>query len=272
MDHVDATYPDPSMDDDDSVGFSAGSMGVVLLLAAVPVLLAVTLGLMQRDSAHGLDELVPPTIIKRVQALPQHPAVKALSVPAHFYDARPMLSPVPSPRAAVDAAPVAYGAVRNDAAAAVLVATPVSAVDAVLAVRIDLATAGGAERVYQVGESVEFSVALSQDAYLYCYYRDGADVVARVFPNRFQTDAFVEVDKPLMIPGPEAPFDMIAEQPGVIENVICIAAHQDMSEIAMLTPDLTPMPVDSLDQVVTAFDNSTQSAIYRAGLDIRVDR
>ena len=57
--------------------------------------------------------------------------------------------------------------------------------------RLVMSTPRGPKPSYRVGETMELSVQPTQDAYVYCYYQDGAGTVARIFPNRFQPDPFM---------------------------------------------------------------------------------
>ena len=228
---------------------------------------------MQRDATLGVDQIDPPAIAHPVQARSKQTSANSVTTRTPVYasartrSSAAAVKPAAVPRVAV------YGSGSNTFAETIASAeSTASVVDVVPALRIDLKTVRGPEPTYHLGDTVKFAVSLSQSGYLYCYYRDGRDAVARVFPNRFQTEAFVEIGQSLTIPGPEAPFRIVLEQRDVVENVMCVAAHRDMSEIAMRTPDLTPMPVDSMDQVVATFEDNTRSAIYRADLDIRVDR
>ena len=49
------------------------------------------------------------------------------------------------------------------------------------------------------GETVVVQVETSADKFVYCYYMDGSRQVARIFPNRFQSDAFVPAGKMVQI-------------------------------------------------------------------------
>jgi hypothetical protein len=123
--------------------------------------------------------------------------------------------------------------------------------------RLELSTSQGARPVYRVGDSMMLRIQPTQDAYLYCYYQDGAGEISRIFPNRFQPDAFVPAQIQVQVPpvGSGA-FSIRFEQPGVPEHVACLAVDR---EVGLLLPseltqrDLEPLPVRGLDEVVQRF-------------------
>ncbi len=232
MGNMDATYPENTVDDE-SGGFSAGALGVVVLLAAVPVLLALVL-----VTGRGITNPVP-ALLERWSDAPvisqQTEAIEPVAV---------------APEVAEYAEP-----------------------DAPERLEIDLLTPRGSAPVYDVGENLEVMVDLSQSAYLYCFYQDGAGAIARVFPNRFQPDAFVDVGQPMTIPGRDAQFRIVFELRGALETIGCIATDDDMGESspAMLTPDLTPIPVESLEQVASIFASNAKTEISQAYLRVQVN-
>ena len=81
------------------------------------------------------------------------------------------------------------------------------------------------------GETVVVQVETSADKFVYCYYMDGSRQVARIFPNRFQSDAFVPAGKMVQIPPgpePERPFNIRLEMPGRLEAVTCLASSAEL--------------------------------------------
>jgi hypothetical protein len=96
----------------------------------------------------------------------------------------------------------------------------------------------------------------SGDAYAYCYYADGAGRVSRIFPNRFQPDAWVGSGRAVAIPGTTAGFELAPDEPGTSEELSCLVAEREAGpELArsLGTADLVPLPVGSLDEVAAAF-------------------
>ena len=137
---------------------------------------------------------------------------------------------------------------------------------------LTLATPNGASPVYQVNQSLDVTAIASQDSYVYCYYQDGAGAVTRIFPNQFQPDAHVVAGRALGIPG-EARFDIVFDRPGASEQVACVASPMELGlrlPPALKTPDLVPMPVRSLDEVVAAFRELDGTSLVESRLPIRV--
>ncbi|MEM0986169.1 MAG: DUF4384 domain-containing protein [Pseudomonadota bacterium] len=125
-----------------------------------------------------------------------------------------------------------------------------ASVDDVIAERLFISMTDTLEfPTYKVDMPLQMRVRLNADAYLYCYYRDGAGTVARIFPNRFQPNARVSGGTLVKIPDDGAGFRIVFEQAGATENVKCFASR---SEIGVDFPetlkqaDLTPIAMGDL--------------------------
>lgn len=108
---------------------------------------------------------------------------------------------------------------------------------------------------YKVDMPLQMRVRLNADAYLYCFYQDGAGAIARIFPNRFQPDALVEGGKVVKIPDDEAGFRLVFEQAGSKENVKCFASRTEIGvgfPEALKQGDLTPLDYTSLAELEAA--------------------
>lgn len=79
----------------------------------------------------------------------------------------------------------------------------------------------------RVGDIARAVAKLDDDGYLYCYYRDGKGSVARVFPNRWQPDAFVKKNSDVEVPARSAGFDIKLEQANVEEMIVCFASRRE---------------------------------------------
>ena len=55
-----------------------------------------------------------------------------------------------------------------------------------------LSTDHGATPTLRSGETVVVRVETGADKFVYCYYMDSSQRMSRIFPNRFQSDAFVQ--------------------------------------------------------------------------------
>jgi peptidoglycan hydrolase-like protein with peptidoglycan-binding domain/curli biogenesis system outer membrane secretion channel CsgG len=137
---------------------------------------------------------------------------------------------------------------------------------------LTLATPNGASPLYQVNQSLELTAIASQDAYVYCYYQDAGGAVTRIYPNQFQPDAYAVAGRALRIPG-DAGFDIVFDRPGVSEHILCLASPSEVGlrlPQPLRTADLMPMPVDSLDQVASAYREIASNQVVEARLPIRI--
>ncbi|MDX1734220.1 MAG: DUF4384 domain-containing protein [Halioglobus sp.] len=141
-----------------------------------------------------------------------------------------------------------------------------------LALALEPDRQGGAP--YRVGDTLSITVQTNEDAFGYCYYRDGVGQVARLFPNRFQPDPLLLADKPVRIPGVNAQFDMVMEQAGASEEILCLASKQELGiklPSALKEGDLVPLSMQSLAEVAQAFRSLDSSVVART-LSISVAR
>jgi peptidoglycan hydrolase-like protein with peptidoglycan-binding domain/curli biogenesis system outer membrane secretion channel CsgG len=129
---------------------------------------------------------------------------------------------------------------------------------------------------YKLGETLVVKAQPSVDAFLYCYYQDDDGSVSRVFPNRFQPDAFVPARTQVEVPpGGGGAFSIRFEQPGAPEQVACLAANR---EVGLLLPpelkrqDLEPLPVRGLDEIAQRFRGIAGVQVDDARLPIEVTR
>jgi peptidoglycan hydrolase-like protein with peptidoglycan-binding domain len=138
---------------------------------------------------------------------------------------------------------------------------------------LTVATPQGSSPTYRVNQELDMTVIASQDAYLYCYYTDASGKVARIFPNQFQPDPYVIAGRSLSIPGQQSGFDIVFDRPGANEQIVCVASRKELGlrlPQQLKTQDLTPMPVQSVDEVVAAFREIDRSDVVEARLPIRV--
>ena len=168
------------------------------------------------------------------------------------------------------AAPVAAEA-TIPVAAAEPAATPFAA-----APRLRLATTRGARATYRVGQSMTLRLQPTQDAYVYCYYQDADGDIARIFPNRFQPNAFVAGNAMLEVPpAGTGAFSIRFERVGAPEQVACLAADR---EVGLLLPqelkrqDLEPLPVRRMDEIAARFQGIAGVHVDDARLPIEVTR
>lgn len=250
--------------DDEHPGFTPKALLGVLLLAAVPVTLALVIA-MRGDSVEKPPEpedvlaLPRESVVSDRQLLPENTPAVTLERPQ-----RPAPAPPQTTR---------RSAVRNSTQAATPEPPETAAAQIAPPLDIALLTPHGSNPVYNLNDELEFTVDLSRSAYVYCYYQDATGAIARIFPNRFQPDPFVDINAPLRIPGAESRFSIVFELPASIEVVGCFASEGDIdaSLPAALQQDLTPLPIDSLEQVAAALAQQSTTNIAWAHLQIHVN-
>ncbi|MGE3481484.1 MAG: DUF4384 domain-containing protein [Gammaproteobacteria bacterium] len=142
--------------------------------------------------------------------------------------------------------------------------------------RIALTTARGSNPTYRVGDTLVMRFQPTQDAYVYCYYRDAGGTVARIFPNRFQPDAFTPAGTRVEIPpGPQRAFDIRLDRAGGRESVLCLAADREVGlrlPDALKAEDLQPLPVRGLEDVAAQFNAVPGARVDSAVLAVEVAR
>jgi len=132
----------------------------------------------------------------------------------------------------------------------------------------------GPRPTYRIGDTMAVSVQPTRDAYVYCYYQDATGAVARIFPNRFQPDAFLHAGQQIEVPpaGPQS-FAIRFDKPGGTETVACLGAD---SEVGLRLPDrlkvqdLERLPVSGLDEVAAQFRGVPGARIGDARLAVQV--
>lgn len=139
-------------------------------------------------------------------------------------------------------------------------------------VALSLATSVG-EGAATVGQRLVVGLSSNRDAFAYCYYQDAEGRVARIFPNRFQPDALVPSGQQVTIPSESARFDITFDHPGTIEHVVCLGSDVELGPHLpqpLQVEDLTPIPVDSLNDVMQMFSGIGKSEVVFAHAKIQV--
>lgn len=137
--------------------------------------------------------------------------------------------------------------------------------------QLTLTTPRGNAPVYAAREVLTLTAQVSQEATLLCYYRDAQQRISRLYPNRFQPQARVPATQDIAIPG-SAPFALRLESPETTEEVLCVATPNDLSPRlpAQLQPDLTPLPLARLEEVVELLRPLTSESLVQARVQVQV--
>jgi hypothetical protein len=133
-------------------------------------------------------------------------------------------------------------------------------------------SSGRRESKFRPGEKVNFSVSVDRDAYVYCFMRDQANKVLRVYPNRYAKDPLVRTAQALEVPG-KMKFTLHASEDGTSSTVACFAAPKDVLAslpLIMKTADFQALPGFSLAQVRTAFASVSGPQLGEASFEIQV--
>ena len=139
------------------------------------------------------------------------------------------------------------------------------------ALRLTLTTPRGTAPVYQVNERLSLSVQVSQDAYLYCYYRDGQQRISRVYPNRFQPHAYVRAQQVVAIPATQR-FELVLDTPHVTEAILCVASMEDI-EVWLPHPlraELATLPFKNLEEVTATLRQHNPPNVAEGWLNVQV--
>lgn len=139
---------------------------------------------------------------------------------------------------------------------------------------VQVTTSQGGRPSFRVNDTLVVEARTSQDGFLYCYYQDSSGAVARIFPNRFQPNAFVHGGRDVEIPpGAPKPFDIRFDKQHAREAVACIASPL---EVGLKLPeqfkvkDLEPLPVSNLKDLVESFRRAGNGQISEGWLPIEV--
>ena len=142
--------------------------------------------------------------------------------------------------------------------------------------RLTVTTDRGPRPTYRVGETMTVRVEPTAGAYVYCYYQDSDGHVARIFPNRFQPDAYVRPHALLEIPpGGGHTFDVQFDKAGGREAVACLASDLEVGlrlPDVLKAQDLEPLPVAGLDDVEAQFRSAGGPRVDDARVTIDVAR
>lgn len=140
--------------------------------------------------------------------------------------------------------------------------------------KVEIITSRGARPNFSVNDTLVVEARTSQDSFLYCYYQDSDGAVARIFPNRFQPNAYVHGGSAVEIPpGSEKPFNIRFDKHHAREAVACVASPLELGlklPEAFKAQDLQPLPVSGLEDVVETFRRAGSGQISEGWLPIEV--
>ena len=141
------------------------------------------------------------------------------------------------------------------------------------AIELELSTDKGEAPVYRVGENLEFGVRVSQDAYIYCFYRQADGTVIKILPNQFAPNVRIPANFPYQFPDERMRFKLRLSKPHGAEAIICFAADRNVSDDLpsdVRSVDLAPLAGFSQDQLTEIFRSMSNVKISVAKLDFTV--
>ena len=150
-------------------------------------------------------------------------------------------------------------------------AIPAAATELAVKPTVTLTTDRGPRPQYNALETLTVIAAVSQPAYLYCFYRDATSEIVKIYPNRFQPQTLVQPSTPVTIPGaPE--FSLLLEQSGSSEEVVCMASPHPLDSLLPepLAYDLESIPADSMDDIISVFMAANPKTLAQQKISISV--
>jgi len=128
-------------------------------------------------------------------------------------------------------------------------------------------------QIYRVGDPIFLSVSINLDARVYCYYQDGHGQIARVYPNRFNTDNRVTANHSVSIPAADD-WNINATRVGATDDFLCIATSPDNQELISVLdtePDLEPLAARSLEQIYTQISQTSTTPVIAQQIRLTVE-
>ncbi len=139
--------------------------------------------------------------------------------------------------------------------------------------RLGITSNLGALPVATVEEEVVFELESRWPGHVYCFYAAGNGDIARLYPNRFKDQAFMDAGATVSIPDLLQPFTIQFQTPDVTEEVWCLTTQREaLANItsAIGATDLEPLPVTSLEQLITSVTNAVDQPFLESRYTIRV--
>jgi hypothetical protein len=149
--------------------------------------------------------------------------------------------------------------------------TPAAATELEIKPTLTLTTDRGPQPQYNAQEKLTVIAAVSQPAYLYCFYQDAGRQIVKLYPNRFQPAPLVKPGAPVTIPG-TSEFSLLLEQSGSREEVVCMASPHPLDTMLPepFAYDLEPIAADSMEAIVKVFAAANPNTLAQQRLTISV--
>ncbi len=125
---------------------------------------------------------------------------------------------------------------------------------------------------YRIGEELKLSVRPSRDAYVYCFYKDVAGEVTKIFPSQYDSSARVGAgSQPIPAPSWEAPMQLTG--PAGQSEVRCFAVDKDATAqlpAEISKPGFTVLPAQMAASLLDVFKRVPEGSIATAAMPVTV--
>jgi hypothetical protein len=138
---------------------------------------------------------------------------------------------------------------------------------------VDVVGDGRASADYKIGEELKLSVRASRDAFVYCFYRDVAGEVTKIFPSQFDRTAQVGGGGEQAIPAANWAEPMLLTGPAGASEVQCYAVDRDATEhlpAEIGKPGFSPLPAKMASSLMDLFKRVPDGNLATASLAITV--
>jgi hypothetical protein len=125
---------------------------------------------------------------------------------------------------------------------------------------------------FSEGDLINLKVESTVDTQIFCYYQDGLGNVARLFPNRYQSNNRLRAGQTLQLPDSDE-WHLTATRSGASDSFLCIASANDLSEQYLPLsnqPDLQTLPVKDLQQIYDDFSSAAGSELTNRTISLAV--
>lgn len=142
-------------------------------------------------------------------------------------------------------------------------------------ISVYLNTSRGTSPTYRVGERLDLTAQVSNDGYLYCYYSDETSKIARVYPNRYAPNPYLNAGQRIGIPSSNAEFSIEFTDASTHQEMLCLASTQELGvklPANFKVADLEPIGVSSLEDVIKTFQALDQQSLSYQRMRLSVIR
>ncbi|MEI8209458.1 MAG: DUF4384 domain-containing protein [Methylococcales bacterium] len=126
---------------------------------------------------------------------------------------------------------------------------------------------------YQVNDVLTFQAQVFEQAHVHCFFKNYQGQLWRIFPNQFQTNDLLAANSPIRIPAQNPAFEITLDTAHVTEQVMCLAARGTLTSAfpELLGDTQSPLPFDSLTQLIENYQNNSKEPLYQQTLSIQVN-